>query len=329
MKAIRKKIHIALFIALILLSSCTTAVRNGREGLVGIAWREDADSEFYTNIARTLEDLGIPYRMVDQAIAYSIPYKDGRVDPSCVDENGILIEEYAEIVKDEAYRNSNAGDALDAYDYRAVIFTGGEDISPTLLKDPKPWHGIEKEKDYNATRDVSDYLLLSYCLDNDIPAIGFCRGSQMLGVVSGAGIIQDLPVYFEENGIEYSNEHRNEKESDDDYRDYAPHDVILSEGTIAREIYGKDVLEGVPSWHHQVLTGLEGTELKLAGYTEVNGIRTAEIVERRDKDYAIGFQFHPEAAYIKHIDEKENSSLFMDKETASLVFMEIGRMLQR
>ena len=31
----------------------------------------------------------------------------------------------------------------------------------------------------------------------------------------------------------------------------------------------------------------------------------------------------------KHLDEKENSSLFMDKETASLVFMEIGRMLQR
>jgi putative glutamine amidotransferase len=41
---------------------------------------------------------------------------------------------------------------------------------------------------------------MAYCLDNDIPVMGFCRGMQMLGVISGAEVIQDIPTYFEQQG---------------------------------------------------------------------------------------------------------------------------------
>lgn len=328
MKSLKKLFLVLMVIAMFLFTSCTTGRGNEKEGVIGIAWRSDADSEFYTNIVRTLEDLGIPYAMVDQVVDDSLPYEGGSVAAFCTDENDVLLPTYAETIKRELYHNSNIEEVMNAHDYRAVIFTGGEDIAPTLLASPEPWHGIEAEKDYNATRDVSDYLLMTYCIDNDIPVIGFCRGSQMLGVVSGAGMIQDLPVYFEANGVPYQYEHRNEKASPDDYRDYAPHDVILAEGSKVKEMYGLDVLENIPSWHHQALSDLEGTPLLLAGYTEVNGLKTVEIIERMDKAFVIGFQFHPEAAYVKHLEGAENSDSFIDADTAAVIFREIGRLIR-
>ena len=327
MANIKKRVLLLLITAFILVS-CTSAKKPDTAGVVGIAWRSDTDSEFYTNITKTLDDLGIPYAMVDQVLDQSLPYENGSIAASCTDENDILLPDFAESVKKELYTDSNVEEVMKARDYRAVIFTGGEDIAPTLLKDPEPWHGIEEEKDYNATRDVSDYLLMTYCIDHDIPVIGFCRGSQMLGVVSGADIIQDLPVYFEEQGVSYHYEHRNEKASPDSYRDYAPHDVTLTEGTKVREIFDTDTLENVPSWHHQALTGLEDTELVLAEYTDVNGLETVEIIERADKDFVFGFQFHPEAAYVKNLEGAENSSDFLDQDTAAIIFKEIGKFVK-
>ena len=50
--------------------------------------------------------------------------------------------------------------------------------------------------------------------------------------------------------------------------------------------------------------------------TDVSGIRMIEVVERIDKTFAIGFQFHPEAAIVKNLDNAENKADYMDYETA-------------
>lgn len=54
--------------------------------------------------------------------------------------------------------------------------------------------------------------------------------------------------------------------------------------------------------------------------TDVSGIRMIEVVERIDKTFAIGFQFHPEAAIVKNLDNAENKDDYMDYETAMKVF---------
>ena len=51
---------------------------------------------------------------------------------------------------------------------------------------------------------------MAYCLDHDIPIFGFCRGSQMLCVVSVATMIQDFPVWFASHNLDYNYEHRRE-----------------------------------------------------------------------------------------------------------------------
>jgi putative glutamine amidotransferase len=208
-------------------------------------------------------------------------------------------------------------------DVDGVVFTGGEDISPTLLAEPQDWHHIEAEIDYNAARDVSDFLTMAYCLDHGIPLIGFCRGAQLLGVVSGATIIQDIPTWFAAQGLPYHYEHRREKAEGETYRDYTPHNVTLTDGSLLARYFGTTTLTGCPSWHHQALLSTEGTPLRITATTAVSGIDMIEGIERTDKECAIGIQFHPEAAIVKHIgmgQNNANASLFMTYDAAMPIF---------
>lgn len=286
---------------------------------VGIAWRADTDSEFYTNAFRTVEEVGGEPILLNQVNTKSIPYNNGLVSSECVTENDYLDNKYADILKNEGYNNSNAEAVVAGVD--AVIFTGGEDISPTLCRQAEKWHGIESEKDYNATRDVSDYILMSYCIDNDIPVLGLCRGMQMLAVVSGGTMIQDIPTYYADLNLEYNYEHRREKESPDEYRDYVPHNVALNDkSSLLYNIVGEYKIDNVPSWHHQAVKSVEGTSLKATASANVLGLDIIEAIERTDKHFILGLQFHPEAAVVKNIDKADNAGSFMDKDLALEIF---------
>lgn len=286
---------------------------------VGIAWRADTDSEFYTNAFRTVKEAGGEPILLEQVNTKSIPYNNGLVSSECITENDYLNNKYADILKNEGYNNSNAEAVVAGVD--AVIFTGGEDISPTLCRQVENWHGIESEKDYNATRDVSDYILMSYCIDNDIPVLGLCRGMQMLAVVSGGTMIQDIPTYYADLNLEYNYEHRREKASPDEYRDYVPHNVALNDKrSLLYNIVGEDKIDNVPSWHHQAVKSVEGTSLKATATTNVSGLDIIEAIERTDKHFILGLQFHPEAAVVKNIDKANNAYKFMDKDLALEIF---------
>ena len=299
-------------------SSADVVVAFPRSKVVGIAWRADTDSEFFTNICRAVEAAGGSWVMLDQVRSADLSYDDeGRLTAGVTDI-GMLAAPSAKYVRCNTWHGSNAAEAVGSVGI--VLFTGGEDISPTLYYAPEEWHGIEAEIDYNAERDVSDYLTMSYCLDNDIPVMGFCRGMQMLSVISGAEVIQDVPTYFAAQGLEYGFEHRNEKATPDSYRDYAPHAVRVEPSSRLYDIVGVEELEGCPSWHHQAVKNVDNTRLQVVGVTDTNGIPMIEAVERTDKAFAVGLQFHPEAALVKALDGAENSGDFMDFDTALSIF---------
>lgn len=163
---------------------------------IAIAWRADADNEFCTNIVEAFREAGVMVTVLPQVKAGYLDYSGDAVATTCLDSCGIgyLSDASGALLRSRGCDGSNAAEVLSGVD--GVIFTGGEDIAPTLLATPQDWHHIEAEIDYNAARDVSDFLTMTYCLDYDIPIIGFCRGAQMLGVVSGATIIQDIPTWF-------------------------------------------------------------------------------------------------------------------------------------
>ena len=319
------RVLILLICSITLFFSCSDDEKPlPNDGLkIAIAWRADSDNEFYTNIVKTFQEAGIQVVMLNQVKAQYIQYDGNKVSSTCIDDEGIgyLSGEYGNLVRTNTYYDSNIYDVMQDID--AVVFTGGEDVSPTLLAVPEDWHHIDNEIDYNAARDVSDFLTMSYCLDNDIPLIGFCRGAQMLGVVSGATIIQDIPVWFADKGITYNYEHRREKGEGETYRDYVPHSVTLAEGSIFADFYGTTTLTGCPSWHHQALLSTEGTSLRVSATTMVSGVEMIEGIERIDKYCAIGAQFHPEAAVVKHAGKainNDNAEQFMSYNDGMKIF---------
>ena len=285
---------------------------------IGIMWRPDQNSESFVYTLRAVEAAGgIPVEL-DPVRSFDFEYDDDGNLKEGVDENGILTLDAAETVKTGSWRNSNVEDILDGLDF--IIFPGGEDICPSLYREPQEWHGIEADRAYSAVRDISDYVAMSYCLDNDIPFLGICRGMQVLAVVSGASMIQDIPTYFDGMGIEYHNAHRNPVPPSGGYRDYAAHDVTLTKDSIIYGIMGTEQLIGCPSWHHQAVGGIEDTALKVTGYTETDGKTMIEGLERTDKKCAFGIQYHPEAAVVKHLDDFANKDDYMDYDAALALF---------
>ena len=304
---------------ILLLSSC------GRQEpekpvRIGIAWRGDSTAVTYTSTLLSVREAGaipVPLPLVKSPY---MEYDGDRLKEQYLDSHGILLQEYADAVKSSPLQGQNLSDILNGLD--AVIFTGGSDISPTLYKIPEPWHGIESEGMYDGRRDVSDYILMSWCLEREetLPVLCICRGMQMLGVVSGASMIQDLRTFFDELGLAYHDDHRVEP-TDEHGRNFASHSVHITDATsLIRQIAGTDSIARVPSWHHQAIRSVERTALKVTAVTPTNGVNIIEAVERTDKPFFVGVQFHPEVAVNKHVNKDPDASRFMSYDEAMRYF---------
>ena len=283
---------------------------------IGIAWTDQAYDEFNPILREVILEAGGEPVFLAPVRAWGIPYENGLVAPAATDKNDFLTGEYAEKVKGTGYLHSDIQQVLGAC--KAVVLPGGEDISPTLLKAPQPWHGIADEKDYNPTRDVSDYLLAAYCMDRKVPVLGLCRGMQMLSVVSGATMVQDVETWMKAEGKKYDFTHREPSDTPD--RDYAAHAVDIVPGTKLAGIVGATRLEKCPSWHHQVVSSVAGTPLVVNAVTPTCGLTVIEGVERPDRPFAVGVQFHPEAAHDKQVTKAANAGRYMSREQALRFF---------
>ena len=283
---------------------------------VGIAWQPNESS--YARAILSIEQAGGEAVILPQLRPAGFDYDDMALCPKYTDEMGVLRQQYADIIKRVTYHGSNADEALTGV--QAVVFLGGGDISPTLFAVPQTWHGIAEDSPANATRDVSEYLTMAYCLDHDIPVLGLCRGMQMLGVVSGAPLIQDLPSHFEGLGKQYHYLHRMQRDAEGK-RYYTPHDVTVTDSTsMLFAIAGTDVIRNVPSWHHQAVGDVTGTPLKVTGVTTTDGVDIIEAIERTDKHFALGVQFHPEEAIRKDLTDQPDANRFMPLEEAVKYF---------
>lgn len=279
---------------------------------VGIAWQQSADN-FKRAIQAVKAAGGVPV-ILDQMRPAGFEYDGTELQPKYLDKNGILLQHYADIVKRDTYHGTNIEQVMQGI--QAVIFLGGGDISPTLFATPQPWHGIEAERNYQTTRDLSEYLTMTYCLDHDIPMLGLCRGMQMLGVVSGAPLIQDLGAYYQRIGKQDHYVHRAPRDSNGE-RHYTPHDVTVTDTTsILYTITHSALIHGVPSWHHQAVGDVSGTPLKVTAITVDDDIPVIEAIERTDARFALGVQFHPEEAVKKHLTQADDAARFMPLEDA-------------
>ena len=255
---------------------------------IGITWK--ANDQDYAGFKAVIEAAGGNpvelYQVTSTAVGYGA---DGMIQSAYVEDTGNLLQEYADQIKARNYSATNVAEVMEGID--GVFFTGGEDISPSLFAVPQ--EEANGGEEINATRDISDYTLMAYCIDNDVPTFAACRGMQMMSIVSGADFIQEIPDYYAEQGAEYNDLHR--MPADAENRDYARHDVeLIGTDSLLYSIVGSSTLANVSSWHHQAVRSVEGTDLTVVAQTVDNGVTIIEGVENQNNTFCLGVQFHPE-----------------------------------
>ncbi|MDE5611770.1 MAG: gamma-glutamyl-gamma-aminobutyrate hydrolase family protein [Odoribacter sp.] len=154
------------------------------------------------------------------------------------------------------------------------ILSGGGDINPALYGEtPHP-----KLEEFHSALDRSQWLLTQEILRTDKPLLAVCRGVQLLNVVQGGTLWQDVSAI----------DHPVMLHSQFSPRGDLFHPVDIAQGSILHRIFG-DKLE-VNSFHHQCLKD-PGKGLKITA-TAPDGI--IEAVEMPDHRFVIGIQWHPE-----------------------------------
>jgi putative glutamine amidotransferase len=296
-------------------ASITSAVEAAeKKPVIGITWK--SNTQDYTAFKKVIEAAGGTPVELDQVTSKAILYgEDNKISDECIYPSGMLKEEYADAIKANRFDETNVKKVMKGID--GVFFTGGEDISPSLFKDPKKEENMGEG--INATRDISDYTLMSYCVKKNIPVFAVCRGEQMMGIVHGVTFIQDIPVYYQSKGVYYDGLHRAPVNAWG--RDYARHNVeVFDMPSHLHDIVGGEKLENVSSWHHQAIGSLEGTDLIQTARTVDKGVEIVEGIENPKKKFCVAVQFHPEND-LKHVlVQGEDPKSYMDQDIAMKFF---------
>lgn len=155
-----------------------------------------------------------------------------------------------------------------------IILTGGGDIAPLFL-DEQPKKGIGE---CFPERDLGELLLAKFALRLNLPALGICRGIQVLAAAAGGTIYQDIYAEYPQ-----ALEHKQKAPRENTW-----HEVELLTSKLSR-IMGETKIR-VNSLHHQAVATLPIGFIKNA--VSADGI--IEGIEKIDSAFCIGVQWHPE-----------------------------------
>jgi len=169
-----------------------------------------------------------------------------------------------------------------------LLLSGGVDINPKLYGE-EPLQGLEC---IDAERDFTEIELTRLALEMNMPILGICRGIQMLNVVGGGTLYQDL---FSQK----SNCLKHRQEAD---MQVNTHRVSIARNSLLYQIVKKDEI-WVNSSHHQAVKDIA------PGY-RVNAVAkdgVIEGIEDSSRKFVLGVQWHPEGTWET---DEESQKLF-------------------
>jgi putative glutamine amidotransferase len=158
----------------------------------------------------------------------------------------------------------------------AVVVTGGAFDVPPEAYGQTPREGLGPLK---VSRTAFETLVLQAALRRKLPLLGVCGGMQLLNVVLGGTLYQDL--HRELPGAK-EHEQRN-------VRSQPSHPVDVRDGSMLAEVLGRGQLM-VNSTHHQAVS-LLAPGLKVSAASP-DGV--VEAIESTEHPFVLGVQWHPE-----------------------------------
>lgn len=159
-----------------------------------------------------------------------------------------------------------------------LMLSGGGDIWPERYGQPRH----PKTSLVSKERDTFDFKLVKQALDMDMPVLGICHGIQLINVVMGGTLIQDIPAQ-RPSGVPHDSKPVLSK------AEGTVHKVKVERGTQLYEFLKAEELM-VNSSHHQAIDRL-GEGLRVSATAED---RVVEAVESIRHSLVIGVQWHPE-----------------------------------
>jgi acyl-CoA reductase-like NAD-dependent aldehyde dehydrogenase/gamma-glutamyl-gamma-aminobutyrate hydrolase PuuD len=167
----------------------------------------------------------------------------------------------------------------DLYTCHAVILTGGVDVHPSLYNGACSYNN--QPGSFQLERDVFEKKIYEYSQLHALPLLGICRGLQLVNVLSGGKLVEDIGVG---NAI-----HRKESEVD------RIHQVKVEANSLLSGITGFETAE-VNSAHHQaVRADAIGKGLVVNAFSQNDSIiEGLEFSDKSDKAFMLCVQWHPE-----------------------------------
>ena len=155
-----------------------------------------------------------------------------------------------------------------------VLLPGGVDVDPARFgEEPIPEMG-----EVSLERDALEIFIAQYAAENGLPALGICRGIQVMNVALGGSLYQDLPA----QGFHVV-QHAQKSEPG-----VLAHSVEQLEGSPLHGLFESRFR--VNSYHHQALKDL-APGLRSAAVAP-DGI--VEAVTLEGHPFFLGVQWHPE-----------------------------------
>ena len=166
----------------------------------------------------------------------------------------------------------------DIYKCDGFVLTGGVDVHPSFYNGEKNYNNSPGS--FELERDVFEEKIYRYSQLNNLPVLGICRGMQLINVLQGGKLIQDL-----DNG----NARHKKEELDKEHTIIAENDSLLHQ--IAGSFTGN-----VNSAHHQAIDpDAIGDNLVVNAYeNDEKIIEGLEFKDKTNKAFMLCVQWHPE-----------------------------------
>ena len=150
-----------------------------------------------------------------------------------------------------------------------IVFSGGPDLDPVEYGEEI----LNETVSIDAVRDRSDLLLARAALASGKPVLAICRGEQLMNVVLGGSLYQDLPAQVE-GVLPHSD---------------TTHMIGVEKGSVLFDLFGSDSLL-VNTFHHQAVKDV-------APGSRVTARSSDGVVEAFENANVLAVQFHPERMF--------------------------------